>query len=150
MSLTDRLRSSFTISLTLAKAISGTNPPEGCPSWTFCRAPSSASSLARNLMRVPSQLYPFDPEFLFKGLVGSCLRPSLTDFLIRWGPDEEGTGWGSGISGAAASYGICQRQHSRSRSTDVPCVGRKRVYQDIGSWAGGIDGYAVAILDRGW
>ena len=91
--------------LILARAISGTNPPEDCPSWTLRRVSGSASSSTRNLARVW-----FQPSFfeagLFAELTGLYLLSSLVDCLVRWGPDEDATGAGAGISGGAPSYKI--------------------------------------------
>ena len=98
--LTDRLRSSFTNLSISARAIAGSNPPEGCPFRTLYRV----SSLARNLTRVWFQSPFFNSAFL-ADLTGSYLRPSLAGRLVRRGPDEDATGAGSG-SGGVTSYEI--------------------------------------------
>ena len=86
---------------TLARAISGTNPPEGRPSWTLYWAPNSA----RNLTRVWSQ--PSSKStFSLADLAGSNLRLSLAARLVRWGPDDDATGAGRGISGKVVPYEI--------------------------------------------
>ena len=62
--------------------------------------------LARNLMSVWFQLSPFESTFFMVSLMGSYLRASLVDCLVRLGPDEDVTGEGRGIPGGVAPYEI--------------------------------------------
>ena len=94
--LTERLRSSLTILFISARAASGADPPGGCPFWT------RASSWDLNLTRVWSQLLSSELAFL-----ASLMGPYLRDALVggpRWRPDDEATGVGLSIPGAASLY----------------------------------------------
>ena len=82
----------------LASAISGTNPPEGCPCWTLNRV----SRYARNRTRVRSQPSDSELAFFLAERSGLCLLVSLASCLVRFGPDEDAASAERGIPGGAA------------------------------------------------
>ncbi|KAF9791102.1 hypothetical protein BJ322DRAFT_1039692 [Thelephora terrestris] len=130
----DRLRSSFTSLVILAtSAVSGDNPPAGCPLWTILW------SSTRKWAKVTSQPSTFSPSsrppLFLDELTGLYLCLPFVRWLLRWGPEGEageratggvipGTGWEGGRSSEKSPKGSGSdtRTHSASRRESCSVV----------------------------